>query len=448
MPCPECPETPDTGCLHPITTECVTYNGNDVDCANISSGQSLNQVIEQLANNDCDVQEQIEDIIQDIEDLSGNVIILQNDLEELSGSVQTQINNIPVFSCEDLSGCSINSLSDVDVSPVSGDSMIYNGVKWVHYTPESIDSFSCSDLSGCTLDNLGNVVETSSASGDVLINNGIHWINQSFASLYTATNGLTKTSNNIKLGGTLLENTSITGNYDIYFGNNNYIFGDDATIIGSTVVKFAHKLTKSLNSLPGGFSTNYKNSIFTIDTAFSLSAGTGLFNDNNLTRLYVNNSKSIAYSCKAANQASYLQLRGVGTPTLTLTGASGNIATLSNHLSYTQLDNDTDDAANKAVVSHYSNYNSLLTAVNTNHNAITNFYHLFLSDITNNLPSPSYITNKYGIYQEGTTETNVFNGLLRLPNLPTYADEAAAIVGGLITGTVYKTNTGELRIKL
>ena len=28
-------------------------------CADISSGQSLNQVIEQLADNDCDLQEQI-----------------------------------------------------------------------------------------------------------------------------------------------------------------------------------------------------------------------------------------------------------------------------------------------------------------------------------------------------------------------------------------------------
>jgi len=166
MPCPECPETPDTGCLHPITTECVTYNGNDIDCANISSGQSLNQVIEQLANNDCDVQEQIEDIIQDI--------------EELSGSVQTQINNIPSFTCEDLSGCSIDDLLDVDVSPISGDNLIFNGIKWINQTPQIIDSFSCSDLSGCTLDSIGNVIEISSNSGDVLINNGTNWTNQSF----------------------------------------------------------------------------------------------------------------------------------------------------------------------------------------------------------------------------------------------------------------------------
>lgn len=37
---------------------------------------------------------------------------------------------------------------------------------------------------------------------------------------------------------------------------------------------------------------------------------------------------------------------------------------------------------------------------------------------------------------------------LRLSNLPVYADEAAAVTGGIATGEVYQTSTGELRIKL
>lgn len=37
---------------------------------------------------------------------------------------------------------------------------------------------------------------------------------------------------------------------------------------------------------------------------------------------------------------------------------------------------------------------------------------------------------------------------IKLPNLPEYADEAAAIAGGLSSNTMYKTATGELRIKL
>ncbi len=40
------------------------------------------------------------------------------------------------------------------------------------------------------------------------------------------------------------------------------------------------------------------------------------------------------------------------------------------------------------------------------------------------------------------------DGRVKMTALPTYADEAAAIVGGLATNMIYKTATGELRIKL
>lgn len=40
------------------------------------------------------------------------------------------------------------------------------------------------------------------------------------------------------------------------------------------------------------------------------------------------------------------------------------------------------------------------------------------------------------------------SGHLKLTGIATYADEAAAVIGGLATGVVYKTATGELRIKL
>ena len=37
---------------------------------------------------------------------------------------------------------------------------------------------------------------------------------------------------------------------------------------------------------------------------------------------------------------------------------------------------------------------------------------------------------------------------INFTGLPTYADEAAATTGGLSTGDLYKTATGEIRIKL
>ena len=196
MPCNDCPElipNPNEGCLQPITSECVTYNGEDVICATITSGQNLNQVIEQLATNDCDLQEQIEDVI----------------------------NSLETFTCEDLSGCSINDLADVDVTPVSGESLVFNGTNWISQTIVLPNEFSCESLSGCSLDDFSNVIETSSASGDVLIFNGTNWVNVEYDLLLTANNGLTKSSSNIELGGTLIKNTSILGaNFDLVLGTN------------------------------------------------------------------------------------------------------------------------------------------------------------------------------------------------------------------------------------
>ena len=40
------------------------------------------------------------------------------------------------------------------------------------------------------------------------------------------------------------------------------------------------------------------------------------------------------------------------------------------------------------------------------------------------------------------------DGVINFANCPTYADDTAAGTGGLVAGDVYKTSTGELRIKL
>lgn len=52
------------------------------------------------------------------------------------------------------------------------------------------------------------------------------------------------------------------------------------------------------------------------------------------------------------------------------------------------------------------------------------------------------------IDKDGIETTNANIATLNLSGIPTYADEAAAVTGGLATGDVYKTATGELRIKL
>ena len=265
MPCNDCPElipSPNEGCLQPITSECVTYNGEDVICATITSGQNLNQVIEQLATNDCDLQEQIEDVI----------------------------NSLETFTCEDLSGCSINNLADVDVTPVSGESLVFNGTNWISQTIVLPNEFSCESLSGCSLDDFSNVIETSSASGDVLIFNGTNWVNVEYDLLLTANNGLTKSSSNIELGGTLIKNTSILGaNFDLVLGTNASSIDKlnaytDSVNIRSTLFSF-NESDESTQTKGFRFETNKT----------SIAIGTDVFNNFNIEDCFrIGNNISIS----------------------------------------------------------------------------------------------------------------------------------------------------------
>lgn len=66
-----------------------------------------------------------------------------------------------------------------------------------------------------------------------------------------------------------------------------------------------------------------------------------------------------------------------------------------------------------------------------------------LNIISNLLSIKDSDDNAYFVLKQIGSDVLVF-----APNLPTYADEAAAVLGGLSTNVIYKTATGELRIKL
>lgn len=62
--------------------------------------------------------------------------------------------------------------------------------------------------------------------------------------------------------------------------------------------------------------------------------------------------------------------------------------------------------------------------------------------------TPGYISESYAIKQVGASDVNKFNAIVNMfPNLPVYANNAAAIAGGLSVGTVYRTSTGQLMIR-
>jgi hypothetical protein len=75
----------------------------------------------------------------------------------------------------------------------------------------------------------------------------------------------------------------------------------------------------------------------------------------------------------------------------------------------------------------------------------TDHYQLLISDI-NEYSAGTNVTNRWGIYQVGANDVNLLNGQLRLPNLAVYADNSAAISGGLTTGTLYRTSTGQVQV--
>lgn len=55
--------------------------------------------------------------------------------------------------------------------------------------------------------------------------------------------------------------------------------------------------------------------------------------------------------------------------------------------------------------------------------------------------------NTYGIWQEGQAEKNYFAGeIFMLPNLPVYADNATTTAGHPI-GALYRTSTGDLKVR-
>lgn len=89
-------------------------------------------------------------------------------------------------------------------------------------------------------------------------------------------------------------------------------------------------------------------------------------------------------------------------------------------------------------------YRPELTSGQTYTGVVTNAVGIYIDDI-NASSIASQITNKYAIYQAGANDINLFNGIIKMVNLPIYADNTAA--SSLATGTLYRTATGQLMVK-
>lgn len=85
---------------------------------------------------------------------------------------------------------------------------------------------------------------------------------------------------------------------------------------------------------------------------------------------------------------------------------------------------------------------------NPNPANFTNFAALLIEEFDESSPIHNTPTTHYGVVQLGIKTKNIlFGEIFMLPNLPVYADNAAATSGGLPTGALYRTSTGDLKVK-
>ena len=454
MACNDCPElnpNPNEGCLQPINSSCVTYDGNDINCAEITSGQTISQVIETLANNDCNLQDQIDDLKDDLQELSGVVQVIDNKIEELSGSQYS-------FSCSELSACSLDDLSDVDVEPLSGQSLIYNGTKWVNYTLEQKYQFSCQELSGCNIDSLGNVIESTPVSGQCLIYNGTNWVNSNIETgkTYSVQNGLNESPTEVfKLGGELTEDTLIDGDgykMEVIDAKIHSVRSGGAASVGTAAKRESIHEVQNFNA-PNGYAIHYDRTVSNID-AYPLTNGYAITNKST-SHLFVLKSNVTTAQLKngsaVSNAIDFMQIDSSGgSYSLSQEQGSGTHTrrVVSNRRIQTFL--HPIGLSTKATVGKFANLEVICTAQAYN-NTFNEFIQVFVRSAKGTgsvQASGADMPLTYGIYQEDDEDINYFaSEIFMLPNLPVYADNAAATSGGLPTGALYRTSTGDLKVR-
>jgi hypothetical protein len=192
----------------------------------------------------------------------------------------------------------------------------------------------------------------------------------------------------------------------------------------------------------------------TTSTAWSTS-GTGLGVNaasgfaGNLLDLQVNGTSRFSVSPGAGNGFVVTQANGTF-------GIDSNIGAWLRAGSAYQLSIDSAGVGFKAGTGAPSLYlvpegNNLLAQRNGTNAQTFRVYNTYTNDSNYERGFLRWSSNVFEVGPEaagtGTTRPmRITAATLKLPNLPTYADNAAATTGGLVAGDVYKTATGELRI--
>lgn len=299
----------------------------------------------------------------------------------------------------------------------------------------STNTFTCSDLGTCSIDNLGN---------GILTINGL--------------SGDGKTGTPVKLGGTLNQNTIIDGStntYNLTFNNIksfSITSGSNPGNAGSSKVFQSFDLPTNYSS-PAGYNVLFNNITHNLDN-LSLTNGRGIVslavnsNFNILANTTIGNGSVIVgqfnitkFNAKSTN-LSLQRNQGTGGTTYRF---------LYNQATGIQLDSGSTTTNEHITFNKFANFGVFTNYDNTfNSNKFTQFVQLYIGNAKGDADETDIanMPDSYGVWQEGADDKNLFRGPIILPAIATYANDAAAGIGGLTSGTLYKTSTGEIRIKL
>ena len=297
-------------------------------------------------------------------------------------------------------------------------------------------TFDCSDLATCSIDDLG---------AGVLTINGL--------------NGDGKAASPVKLGGSLNQNTTIDGTSNVYnlIFNNIRSFevtsGTSPGTAGNTKAFYSFDLPFNYSS-PGGYSAEYhtaKHYLYGYDLTNGKAINTHLvyseYNVGSNTTIKTGSSISgnlnmSRFLAGASNVSLTREQAGIG-------GAF--VRHLYNQVTILQIDSGSTNVNEFVTFNKFANH-AITVNYNSSYqsNAFTEFVQLYIGNAKGDADETTLakMPNTYGIWQEGADDKNLFRGRIILPAISTYADDTAAGVGGLTTGTLYKTSTGEIRIKL
>lgn len=263
------------------------------------------------------------------------------------------------------------------------------------------------------------------------------------------------TGNEIKLGGSLIEDTEIDadGN-DFEIVNSGLVSqrSGGASSIGNSAKRESIHEVHNFNA-PNGYSIHYDRTVSNIDT-YTLTDGNAITNKST-SHLFVLKSNVTTSQFKSgsalSNAIDAMQIDSSGgSYSLSQQQGSGTHTrrVVSNRRVQTIL--HPTGLSTKATIGKFANLEVLCTAQAYN-NTFSEFIQVFVRSAKGTgsvQASGADMPLTYGILQEDDEDINYFaSEIFMLPNLPVYANNAAATSGGLPTGALYRTSTGDLKVK-